>query len=129
MEIFLHLRLSCGLIANRITSVCRQEQRIAFVILYFLICLTLTSLPFYFYRVSESLFDSYSTWFHHDIINSSTFTQLLLVGISIQPILYVLLFLPSRHLFGLSSSSLVVDSTDQSRERQVRFRSVTFTDV
>ena len=128
LEIFLHLRLSCGIITNRITSGYRRKRRITLWILHFFMGLTLTALPFYFYRISESFFDSHSTWFHHDFMNSSTFAQLLLIGTGIQPTLYVLLFLPPQYSFGLSSS-LVIDSTAESREQQVRFRSAALADV
>lgn len=79
----------------------------AFYILYVLIWLTLTSIPFYFYRTCEILFDSQWTFFYHDFINSSTFTQLLLIGISVQPVLYTILFLPARYIIRWKSYTFV----------------------
>lgn len=76
-------------------------------VLYFLIGFTLPSLPFYFYRACEILFDAQFSTYQSEFINSSSFAQLLLLGVSFQPILYILLFLPSRYLLRLQCYTFV----------------------
>jgi hypothetical protein len=58
--------------------------------------MTLTSLPFYFYRTIEIVFD-----FQLTSINSRTFAQILLFGSCFKPLLLFLLFFPSSVLFKL----------------------------
>ena len=99
LEISLQIRLSFCLMAKKITSLFLHEQQLALYVLYLLMCYTVTSLPFYFYRASEILFDWQPFSSQDDQLNSSTFAQVLLGGISIQPILFAMLFLPSKLLF------------------------------
>lgn len=99
LEISLQIRLSFCLMAKKITSFFLHEQQLALYILHLLMCFTVTSLPFYFYRASEILFDWQPFSSQNDFINSSTFAQVLLGGISLQPVLFAILFLPENFLF------------------------------
>ena len=88
-------------------------------ILYMLISLSITSLPFYFYRASEVLFELPSTFANHRLFNSRTFAQLLIFGASCKPILYFILFAPSKIVFKFKcytsiriEASSRVDGTD-----------------
>ena len=116
LEFFLHIRLCCCLIAHRITSAFLREQQFSLYILYIFICLTVTSLPFYFYRASEILFDSHLSPYQHPWINSCTFAQLLLCGISVQPVLYAILLLPAKALFRLKCYTSIQMPTDVQME-------------
>ena len=99
MEIFLHIRLCCCLIAHKLTRIFLREQQLSLYILYLFFCLTLTSLPFYLYRTSEILFDLQISSHYHDLVNSRLLAQLILIGISCKPMLYFLLICPSNILF------------------------------
>jgi hypothetical protein len=59
----------------------------------------LTSLPFYFYRTIEIIFDTQLTTINNDLINSRTFAQILLLGACFKPILFCISFFPSSVLF------------------------------
>ena len=112
LELFLHIRLCCCLISDRINASFLREQQLSLYILYIFICLTVTSLPFYFHRASEILFDAHLSSYHHPWINSCTFAQLLLCGISVQPVLYALLVLRPRVLFRLKCYTSIQMPTD-----------------
>lgn len=56
--------------------------------------ITLTSLPFYFSRTIDILFDIQLT-----SINAQIFPQILLIGCCIKPLLFLLLFFPTSVLF------------------------------
>ncbi|CAF1084219.1 unnamed protein product [Adineta steineri] len=99
LEIILHIRLNCCIIRRTITSSFLREQRVSIYILYIFICLTLTSLPFYLYRTIENFFYVDIPSLTHDIINGLGLAQIILLGISFKPVLYFILFVPSRILF------------------------------
>jgi hypothetical protein len=99
LEIILHIRLCCCLITKRITLIYLREQQLALYISYIFICLTLTSLPFYFYRTIEILFDLQLSANDSDPINNRILAQVILFGASFKPMLYLLLLCPSNILF------------------------------
>ena len=79
---------------ERLTTAFNQERQLCIYILYTFMFITLTSLPFYFSRTIEILFDTQLT-----SINGQTFAQLLLLGCSFKPLFFLLLFFPSSVLF------------------------------
>lgn len=99
LEIILHIRLSCCLIAKKISRSFIREQQLSLYILYIFICLTLTSLPFYLYRSVEILFDLVGLPESIVFVNSRSFAQIILCGISFKPVFYLILFFPSKLLF------------------------------
>ncbi|CAF1248171.1 unnamed protein product [Rotaria sp. Silwood1] len=99
LEILLHIRLSCCLIASKMSTTFLREQQLSLYILYIFACLTITSLPFYFYRTIDIIFDSFLLTYSNDMINSRTLAQIILSGISFKPILYLILLFPSKILF------------------------------
>ena len=99
LEIILLIRLCCCLITSRITPTYLREQQLALYISYIFICLTLTSLPFYFYRTIEILFDLQLSADDSDPINNRILAQVILFGTSFKPMLYLLLLCPSKILF------------------------------
>lgn len=107
LGIVLHIRLSCCLKMHRITSAFHREQQLTFYILYFLMCFTITSIPFYLGRVTEILFDSMFSFDDNNWINSTFFAQILLMGVSFNPIIYALLFIPSKLLCRLNYFLLI----------------------
>ena len=115
LGLLLHIRLCCCLIAQKITSAYLREQQIALYLLHLLIYLTITSIPFYFHRASEVLFDSQSLFEEHSWMNGCAFAQILLFGISFQPVLHAILFLPSRILLKYKCFTSVRLSTASNR--------------
>ncbi|CAF3295424.1 unnamed protein product [Rotaria socialis] len=99
LEICLHIRLSCCLTARKISPSFLREQQLSLYILYIFTCLTLTSLPFYLYRTIEIIFDSITLSYLNSMINSRTLAQVILSGISCKPVLYFIIFSPSKFLF------------------------------
>lgn len=95
----LHIRLNCCLVAKSITASFLREQQLSLYILYIFICLTLTSLPFYLYRTVEVLADALVASNQSTVINSSVLAQIILLGVSLKPVLYCILLLPSKILF------------------------------
>lgn len=83
------------------TSSYHQERQLCIYVLYIFILITLTSLPFYFHRTIEIIFDTQLIPMNNEYINSRTFAQTLLLGISIKPLLFFILFFPSSVLFKL----------------------------
>ncbi|CAF0877362.1 unnamed protein product [Adineta ricciae] len=113
LEIFLHIRLTCCLIARSITPIFLREQQLSLDVLYIFLCLTLTALPFYIYRSMEVLFESIIVFNQSDIINSRMLAQLILFGICFKPFLYILLLCPSNILFKLKCyTSIHIDRSD-----------------
>ncbi|UJR08409.1 hypothetical protein I4U23_012679 [Adineta vaga] len=113
LEISLHIRLNCCLTARLITPSFVREQQLSFYILYIFLCLTLTSLPFYLYRLIEVLFESIIAFNQMDILSSRMLAQIILLGISFKPFLYVLLLCPSKLLFKFKCyTSIHIDRTD-----------------
>jgi hypothetical protein len=77
-------------------------------------CLTLTSLPFYFYRIVEILFDAQISSNYYDVINSRVLAQIILFGISFKPILYFILLTSSKILFKFKCyTSIQIERIDQ----------------
>ncbi|CAF2968698.1 unnamed protein product, partial [Rotaria sp. Silwood2] len=114
LEISLHIRLSCCLIARKISSSFLREQQLSLYMLYIFSCLTITSLPFYFYRTIEIIFDSLLSSYSNDMINSRTLAQIILSGISFKPILYLILLFPSKILFKFKCYTTVkIESINQ----------------
>lgn len=101
LEIILHIRLCCCVILNKVTSSFNHERQLCIYILYIFILITLTSIPFYFHRSIEIIFDTQLIPMNNEYINSRTFAQTLLLGISIKPLLFFILFFPSSILFKL----------------------------
>lgn len=101
LEISLQIRLCrfCSMSNSVNNSSLIYDQQMAFYMVYVLFYMTITSLPFYFFRCSEILFDSQFSFYHHELINSSTFAEVLLSGMFVQPVLYAILFFPSKFLF------------------------------
>ncbi|CAF3144005.1 unnamed protein product [Rotaria sp. Silwood2] len=101
LEIVLHIRLCCCIITKQITSSFVHERQIFIYILYIFTTVTSTSIQFYFYRAIEIIFDTQLVSINNDIINSRTFSQILLFGTSFKPLLFFILFFPSSILFKL----------------------------
>lgn len=99
LEVLLHIRLSCCIVIKKITASFNHERQICICILYTFITVTLTSLPFYFYRAIEIVFDTQLVLINSDIINSRLFSQILLLGTSFKPVLFFILFFPSSTFF------------------------------
>jgi hypothetical protein len=116
LEIILHIRLCCCLIARKLTSTYLREQQLSLYILYIFICLTLTSLPFYFYRTIEILFDLHLSINYSDPINNRILAQIILFGTSFKPILYLLLICPSKILFHFKCyTSIKIEACNQQK--------------
>lgn len=114
LEICLHIRLCCCLIAPKLTTAFLRDQQISIYILYIFISLTLTSFPFYFYRTIEILFDLHVSSNYHDSVNSRILAQMILVGISFKPMLYFILIFPSKILFRFHCyTSIRIQSLDE----------------
>lgn len=101
MEICLHIRLCCCVIIQRMNSTFNHERQLCIYVLYIFILITFTSLPFYFYRITEIIFDTQLTAISNEFINSRVFAQILLMGICFKPLLIFILFFPSSNLFKL----------------------------
>lgn len=78
-----------------------REQQISLYILHIFLYLTITSIPFYFHRTVEAIFEGLIVFEEIYWFNSCTFPQLLLFGVSFQPIVYVILLVPPETLFKL----------------------------
>jgi len=77
-------------------------------------CLTITSLPFYFYRTVEILFDAQVSSNYYDVINSRVLAQIILFGISFKPILYFILLTSPKILFKFKCyTSIQIETIDE----------------
>ncbi|CAF2264492.1 unnamed protein product [Rotaria magnacalcarata] len=101
LEIVLYIRLCCCMITKKVTSIYVHERQLCIYILCMFSTVTLTSIPFYFYRVIEISFDNQFTLTNNEVFNSRTCAQILLFGACFKPLLFFILFFPSSSLFYL----------------------------
>ena len=119
LELILHIRVCCCVTIENLTTAFNQERQICIYILYTFMSITLTSLPFYFSRTIDILFDIQLT-----SINAQIFPQILLIGCCVKPLLFLLLFFPSSVLFKSKCyfkcySPVNIEILDQDEEREL----------
>ena len=118
LEIILHVRLCCCMFIKKVTSAVQHERQLCLHILHMFMLITVTSLPFYFYRIRGFIFETPANSVANDTNISRTFAQILLVGICIKPSLVLLLFCPPSILFYLKYSSLCFPTNSQLLEEE-----------
>ncbi|UJR37844.1 hypothetical protein I4U23_030534 [Adineta vaga] len=121
LEITLLIRLCCCIIMRKVTSAFNHERQLCLYILYIFILMTLTSLPFYFYRIGGIIFDTQANTGSNDFNIGRTFSQILLIGICFKPLLIFILFFPPPIIFYLKCyckcySPTTNDSLDHNEE-------------
>ncbi|CAF0894040.1 unnamed protein product [Adineta ricciae] len=125
LEIILHIRLCCCMFIKKVTSAVQHERQLCLYILHMFMLITITSLPFYFYRIRGFIFDTSANSMANDINISRTFAQILLVGICIKPSLVLILFCPSSILFYLKYCSLCFSTNNHLLEQDEENKSLT----